>query len=276
MEFMKYQALGNDYLVIQPQEIEQILSSQFIRLLCDHHIGIGADGVLVGPFSSDHEAGFGLQIYNPDGSEAEKSGNGLRIFGRYLYDHGLVTEQRFQVRTKGGVVSIIVKDGGNSIEVNMGRASFRSVEIPVIGPERLILDETLIVEGRELSYNALTLGNPHCVIMVDELSKQDILYLGPIIENHSNFPNRTNVQFVQILSREAIRLEIWERGAGYTLASGSSACAAGVVAYRSGKCNSKINVRMPGGNLAVEVAENLEVSQTGPAVPVFKGTWLSG
>lgn len=273
MQFTKYQALGNDYIVVQPQEIAGRLVPQFIRSLCDRHFGAGADGVLVGPLV-DSKGGLSVRIFNPDGSEAEKSGNGLRIFGRYLYDQGMVAEDPFRVSTHGGEVWVKVEDGGELIEVNMGKASFHSSQIPVLGPERIVWDEPILIDGQKMRYNALTLGNPHCVLLVNELLQQDVLRYGPLLERHENFPNRTNVQFVKIMARDSIQIEIWERGAGYTLASGSSACAAGIVAYRSGQCDPDIKVHMSGGVLLVSISDGYEVTQKGPAKPVYRGYWL--
>ena len=274
MKFAKYQALGNDYLLIESSELVGKITPQLIQLLCDRHYGIGADGILIGSCSRIPDE-FVLQIFNPDGSEAEKSGNGLRIFGRYLFDNGLVKENTFRVSTKGGPAFLSVRDGGNSVEVFMGKASFQRQDIPVLESAQGYRDEILEVEGKEFQYNVVSLGNPHCVIILDDVVLEDVLYYGPLIERHNIFPNRINVQFVKVLSPSSIKIEIWERGAGYTLASGSSACAAGLIAYRLGKCLPSITVFMPGGPLSVVITDNDEVTQKGPASPVFHGVWSS-
>lgn len=271
MRFSKYHALGNDYLVFDPAEVGHELTAAQLRRICDRHFGIGSDGVLWGPMGS-READFELRIFNPDGSEAEKSGNGLRIFARYLWDRRRVRFEPFTVLTKGGKVRARVHPGGGSVTVEMGRVSFDSARIPVLGPQREVINETLTVAGRELTYCAATVGNPHCVVLADELSAAEACRLGPLIENDPRFPNRTNVQFMCVLDRARIRIETWERGAGYTLASGSSSCAAAAVARRLGLCDRRIAVHMPGGVIEVEVGVDFSVSMTGPVAPIYDGT----
>ncbi|MEI2689558.1 MAG: diaminopimelate epimerase [Anaerolineae bacterium] len=208
-------------------------------------------------------ASFGLRIFNPDGSEAEKSGNGLRIFARYLWDRGLVDERPFSVATAGGLVTAQVESGGRMATVAMGRVSFDSQEIPVAGPRREALNETLHAGDTALRCCAATLGNPHCVVLREEVSAADAQRLGPLIETDARFPRRTNVQFMQVLDRGRVRIEIWERGAGYTLASGSSACAAAAVAHRLGLCDAQVTVSMPGGRLEVGIAPDWTVTLHG-------------
>lgn len=270
MEFIKYQALGNDYLVIPQAAQGDTLSPQQIRSLCDRHYGIGADGILLGPIPAPG-CDFGLRIFNPDGSEAEKSGNGLRIFSRYLWDVGLVRTAQFTIHTPGGVVLSQVLKNGRLVLVEMGRPSFNSRQIPVTGPERDVIGEIITAEGRELDFCALTIGNPHCVISKEEISASETRRLGPQIERDPRFPNRTNVQFMKILDRGNIQIEIWERGAGYTLASGSSSCAAASTAYRLGLCDPHIDVHMPGGILKVDIDPDWMVHLTGPVARVCSG-----
>ena len=257
MHFEKYHGLGNDYLVFEdPSGIG--LDPAVVRRACDRSLGVGSDGILLrGP----GEGGtFDLRILNPDGSEAEKSGNGLRIFARYLLDRQEVTDAEFPVRTPGGVVRCRVLDGGRAVRVEMGRVTFR------------VTDEPIEVAGRSLRYSDVSIGNPHCVVFLDAPSEADARELGPLLEHDARFPNRTNVQLAQIVDRGTIRIEIWERGAGYTLASGSSSCAAAAVAHRLGLCDAGIAVRMPGGTLSVEIGPDFEVVQEGPVVHVASGT----
>ncbi len=274
MRFKKYQALGNDYIVLEPGQVEPEALAQIVPRLCDRHYGAGSDGVLWGPLYVE-TADFGLRIFNPDGSEAEKSGNGLRIFARHLYDRGLVHDKPFTVHTPGGLVGITVQPGGSPVKVDMGPVGFDSRLVPVTGPERQVLGESLLLGGRELCISAVTLGNPHCVVLLDEISASLAYELGPILESHPMFPRRTNVQFLQVLDRQNIRIEIWERGAGYTLASGSSACAAAAVACRLNFCDPAMTVHMPGGELSVTLTPDFHASQEGPVEPVYEGLWLT-
>ena len=269
--FHKYHALGNDYLVLNPSELVGELEAFRIQRICHRNFGVGSDGILLGPLETK-EGDFGLRIFNPDGSEAEKSGNGLRIFSRYLWDQGLVKERPFTVMTLGGRVESIVKDGGRIVTVQMGQVSFESTRIPVKGEPRQVLNETMTVAGEELRYCAATVGNPHCVVLRDKVSEDDARRLGPLIEKDPRFPNRTNVQFMKVLDRSHVQIEIWERGAGYTLASGSSSSAAAAVARRLGLCGEKITVRMPGGELDIRISEDFSVQMTGPVTKIAEGT----
>jgi diaminopimelate epimerase len=270
MRFTKYQALGNDYLVIEPGLDGAIPPPEDIQRICDRHYGVGADGILFGPLPHPDDD-FSLRIFNPDGGEAEKSGNGLRIFSRYLWDRGLVGKDEFTIHTVGGVVHSQVLDSGRLVLVEMGRASFDSRLIPVAGPHREVIGESMLLEGGELKFSAVTMGNPHCVIIKETISAEETCRLGPLIERDSRFPNRTNVQFVKILDRENIQLEIWERGAGYTLASGSSSCAAASAAYRLGLCRSHLGVHMPGGRLDISIDPDWTIHVLGPVARVCSG-----
>jgi diaminopimelate epimerase len=271
MKFIKYHGLGNDYLVIAPGEAGAILPANDIRQICDRHYGVGSDGILFGPLPAA-DCDFGLRIFNPDGSEAEKSGNGLRIFSRYLWDQGLVREDPFTVLTAGGVVRSQVLEAGRLVKVEMGRASFDSLLIPVRGPHREVIGETMRVGDMELKYCAVSMGNPHCVILREEVSEDDARRLGPLIERDARFPNRTNVQFLRILDHENIQIEIWERGAGYTLASGSSSCAAASAAYRLGLCGPHVTAHMVGGRLDITIHPDWTVLMIGPVARVCSGT----
>lgn len=267
MEFLKYHALGNDYLVLSPQACPQIPDTLGIVKICHRNFGLSSDGILYGPLPTQ-KADFGLRIYNPDGSEAEKSGNGLRIFARSLFDRGLVTEKPFTIETPGGVVECVVKEGGQRITVEMGHVSFDSAKIPVNGPHREMVDQTIEIGGKAYRFFAATIGNPHCVLPMDDISAELAHRLGPQLENHPLFPNRTNVQFLKVLDRNNIQIEIWERGAGYTLASGSSSSAAASVAHRMGACDGDITVHMPGGVLHIHIAPDYAVTMTGPTTRV--------
>jgi len=267
MRFWKYHALGNDYLVLDPKDSPRPPGKAAIVRICHRHFGLGSDGILYGPARAKN-AQFGLRIFNPDGSEAEKSGNGLRIFARYLWDQKRVKSTPFTVHTPGGIVVCEVRAGGKEIVVDMGCVSFWSRDIPVAGPSREMLDQEIEVVGVKYRFYAATVGNPHCILPLKEISPELARRLGPQLETHALFPNRTNVQLLQILDRNNIRLEIWERGAGYTLASGSSSSAAAAVARKMGACDADITVHMPGGKLRIHIADDYAITMTGPATRV--------
>jgi diaminopimelate epimerase len=273
MRFHKYHALGNDYIVLNPTDFPAwgTPSAEQIRMICHRNYGVGSDGILWGPLPSD-QGEFGLRIFNPDGSEAEKSGNGLRIFSRFLWDQGLVKGPSFTIETPGGVVRSVIKNEGRLITVDMGMVSFDSAKIPVIGPPREVINEPITIQDREFTYCAATIGNPHCVVPLPEISEDLARRYGPDLEVHPNFPKRTNVQFLQILDRHNIRIEIWERGAGYTLASGSSSSASAAVAHRLDRVDRNVSVHMPGGTIGIEIGDAYRIRMTGTVKKVADGT----
>jgi diaminopimelate epimerase len=274
-EFAKYHALGNDYLVLDGDLQRPKLDPARVRALCDRHTGIGSDGILA--LHREKRGSLGLRIWNPDGSEAEKSGNGVRIFARFLWDLGYVRARELAITTRGGPVVArlsVVNSAVRSIRVDMGRATFASREIPVVGPERDVVDEPLRVGSIELRVTCVSIGNPHCVRFVSELHPEALRSLGPQLENHGMFPNRINVQLARVRSRSAIDALIWERGAGETRASGSSSCAIAAAAHRLGLVDQRVDVHMPGGSLRIEIGDDWAVRMTGPATPVFRGKLL--
>lgn len=280
MKFCKYHALGNDYIVIDPKNIDHTISDDEIKLICDRHFGVGSDGILYGPLESK-SSDFSLRIFNPDASEAEKSGNGLRIFSRYLWDSGSIANAPFSIETKGGVVRSTVHDGGLAVSVDMGVIAFtHDVLRDNIAPHNKgvsALAETIHVGEQLFSGYRLSIGNPHFVIPIEELSASLAKSVGPVIENDSRFTNRCNIQFMKVIDRNTIQIEIWERGAGYTMASGSSSAAAAALAYELDYCDSTISVQMPGG--VIEIALHRDVQgrdiravMTGPVAKIFEGT----
>jgi diaminopimelate epimerase len=275
MRFHKYHALGNDYLVIDSRDHPQVFSRAEIERICNRHYGIGSDGILWGPLPAQAGAPFALRIFNPDGGEAQKSGNGLRIFCRYLFDHALVRNEPFRVHTKGGVVRATVHGDGESVTVDMGQVTFDSARIPVAGPAREVIDETLSIAGETLTVTCASIGNPHCVVMRPNTTADEARRIGPMIETHAMFPERTNVQFLTVNDRGHIALQIWERGAGYTLASGSSSSAAAAVARRLGLVDRSVRVAMPGGVIAIEVNDDYSVTMTGGVTRVASGVMHS-
>ncbi len=273
MRFHKYHALGNDYMVLDPRDFPAWVSGPTvdqIRVICHRNFGVGSDGILWGPLPSK-QSEFGLRIFNPDGSEAEKSGNGLRIFSRYLWDQKRVKHPTFTIETPGGHVQVAIQDGGKLLTIAMGSVSFDSVKIPVAGAPREVLNEKIKILDREFTFNAATIGNPHCVIPLAEISPELAHKYGPHLETHPIFPRKTNVQFLKVLDRANIQIEIWERGAGYTLASGSSSSAAAAVAHKLGLVDRSVIVHMPGGQIAIEIGENFSISMTGTVNKVADG-----
>lgn len=273
VHFKKYHGLGNDYLVIDPHIHDFDLMPDNIHLICDRHFGIGSDGILYGPIRDSDI--LELRIFNPDGSEAEKSGNGLRIFAKYLFENKYVNKKNFSIMTLGGIVEAQIEDDtANLIKIKMGKITFLSTNIPVKGKEREVVDEELEIRGAKYKVTCLSIGNSHCVIPMKDISEEKAKDLGPYIENHDMFPNRINMQLLKVLDRANIEVRIWERGAGYTLSSGSSSCAAAGAANRLGLVDKKINVKMPGGKLFVEINDNEEIYMTGPVEKVFEGHFL--
>ncbi len=270
MNFFKYHGLGNDYIIIDPDETKSGFTKNCIKAICHRNYGIGSDGILLGPIKSE-KADFGLRIFNPDGSEAEKSGNGLRIFSRYLNDLGLVGGETFTIDTKGGIVKSQVNVAGGSVKVDMGQVDFQSGNIPVLGEVREVLNEYMVVANKKIKYCAATIGNPHCVVLEEAVTEKSARYLGPLIENDPRFPFKVNVQLMEIIDQNSIRIEIWERGAGYTLASGSSSAAAAAVAFRLGLCGNEIVVHMQGGDLNIKLDDDFFVTMTGPVTKIASG-----
>lgn len=259
MHYVKSHGLGNDYIVIDPDNVPFEVTREAARLICDRHYGVGSDGILL--LRPGAGGDFGLRIFNPDGSDAEKSGNGIRIFAKYLREHGYTERDAFTIATEGGRVRVecVVRDG-RVVEVtaDMGTITFDPVE-------------SIDVAGRARPVTSLSIGNPHCVLLVDDLSAIDVHALGPLVERHPAFPAKTNVQFAEVLSRSHLAIEIWERGAGYTLASGTSSCAAAAAAHRKGLVDRDITVTMPGGDLEVTVGDGYAMRLRGPVEEVMTG-----
>ena len=275
--FVKTHGLGNDYIVMDSHKTDFEFTVKNIQLICDVHYGIGSDGILV--LVDSDKADFGLRILNPDGSEAEKSGNGLRIFAKYLFDYGYTDSKSFSIDTLGGTVraEVIQEEKGKArmIKVDMGAAIFEAAKVPVKSEQTECLDELLELEGATYRMNCVSVGNPHCIIIKDELSVDEIMQYGPQIENHPKFPNRINVQFAKLISPDLVEILIWERGAGWTLASGSSSSAVAAVMVKKGLANRKLTLKMPGGELKLEIDEDWQIHMTGEVREIASGT-LSG
>ncbi len=280
MRFFKGHGLGNDYLALDVAGLPFTLTPPVVRLLCDRHHGVGADGVLARVASE--AADFGVRIFNPDGSEAEKSGNGLRIFAAFLQAEGRLAAPRFTVETPGGVVGMRIMEetaeGVMLVEVEMGRASFRSGAVGLSGPDREVDGEILeLPPGAPVGITAVSVGNPHCVVFQDDLDPEDLRRRAPQIATHPRFERGTNVQFARALAPNAVEAWVWERGAGETLASGSSACAVAAAAIRRGLVSARqVEVHMPGGILEVEVRDDWSILLRGPVEGVYRGELTPG
>ena len=223
---------------------------------------MGADGLLYGPIMENGK--IKVRIFNPDGSEAEKSGNGVRIFAKYLLDAGYVKERKFSLNTLAGDVEIeFVKEDGSLMRVNMGKPVYAGQEMPLTGLQGEIVNAHLRFHDNDYNTTCLSVGNPNCVIMMEEVTPQKAKSLGPYVEEAEYFPNRTNMQICKVIDRENIAIEIYERGAGYTLASGTGACAAAAAAKRMGLTDDKVTVHMQGGDLLIEMEEGETIYMTG-------------
>ncbi len=275
MKFTKMHGIGNDFVVIncltQPIPEEQL--SEISRKLNDRKFGIGGDGlILVLP---SKVADFRMRMFNPDGSEAEMCGNGIRCFAKYLFDRKLLGDPQIRVETKAGVKTIKMLTRGGKVEsvrVDMGQPRLRRSEIPMRGDDsERVVGEPLKVDGSRFQITAVSMGNPHVVIFDDNVKNMDLERLGPQIENHKSFPERTNVQFVQVCSSSEIILRTWERGAGITLACGTGACAAVVASALNNKTGKHVRVHLPGGDLVIEWTGDNRVMMNGPAEEVFEG-----
>jgi len=275
--FFRGHGLGNDYIVMDPKKLTFKLTPSTIKSICDRNWGLGSDGILA--LVSSKRADFGLRIFNPDGSEAEKSGNGLRIFARYLQATGKTKKTHFTVETKGGLVTIelhIDRHGdASAVTVEMGQATFQPAALPCILGVDELLQQPIEAAGRTLTFTGVSVGNPHCVVFKpagESWLREDLLTLGPALENHMLFPKRTNVQLAVPTGPKEVFILIWERGAGETQASGSSSCAAASAAVRLGLVQSPVTVKMPGGILNIDVASDFSLTMKGPVAEVARGS----
>lgn len=259
----KYHGLGNDYLVFDPAKNGGLdLKPWQAAKLCHRNYGIGADGLMYGPVFTGR--GIEVRIYNADGSEAEESGNGLRIFAKYLWEEGYVQTRRFAVFSPAGMVGIeMLPERGDFVRLDMGKPSYAGAQIPVAGLEGEVVNTHLKFHGKDYNTTCLSIGNPNCVIMLEEVTPKIAKELGPYVEGASYFPNRINMQICKVIDPENLAIETYERGTGYTLASGTGACAAAAAAKRMGLVGEKVSVHMQGGVLLVEIAEDGVIHMTG-------------
>jgi diaminopimelate epimerase len=283
IHFHKLHGLGNDYILLDatkaPLQIDRL--DEFARKVCSRHFGVGADGVLIAMQPSSKEAHLKMRIINPDGSEAEMCGNGIRCLAKWAYEHGKVKRSVLHIETLAGIKTVrlnIQRGRVVGAEVNMGTPSLRRSDIPMKGEREFAIEEEIEVDGEKLKVTAVSMGNPHCVIFVDDVASIHLEDIGPKIEFHPLFPNRTNVEFVQVISRERLKVRVWERGAGATLACGTGACASLVASVVTGRTNRSATVYLPGGSLQVRWSEDGQVYMQGPVEEVYEGTineaWL--
>ena len=257
----KYHGLGNDYLVFDPNKNELELNEANVKMICNRNVGLGSDGILEGPLLGEHLA---VKIWNPDGSVAEKSGNGVRIFAKYLKDAGYVQKKNYELMTDGCILEITyLNEEGSRLRISMGKLSFVSEEIPVIGERREVINEDMVFGNNLYPATCVSVGNPHCVIPMQEISKELVCKIGVHSESARYFPERVNTEIMKVTDRNNIAIETYERGAGYTMATGTGACAAAAVAYKLGLTENKMLVHMPGGDLQVEIADDWNVYITG-------------
>lgn len=276
MEFIKMHGLGNDFICLDHFHSSSRLNySETARLLCDRRFGVGGDGVVV--ILRSGRADARMRIFNPDGTEPEMCGNGIRCLARYLYDSGYVRKDSIMVETLAGILAVDLEINNGlvcGITVNMGEPCLEPVHIPVGIKNKIALREEIEVSGQKFLFSAVSMGNPHCVIRVEDLDRINLDLLGPAIEGHSLFPNRTNVEFVRVDSPREVTLKVWERGAGATLACGTGACATVVALVLEGQTGSEVLVHQPGGDLKIEWRRDSKVYMTGPANYVFQGNFF--
>ena len=270
MKFIKMQGLGNDFICLDSESVEEEKILPFIPRLCDRHYGIGADGVIL--IKDSDKADRKMEIYNADGTRAKMCGNGIRCIGRYLYENGIDKEKILSIETDSGIKEVGYVEEENMIRVDMGSPCLETRGIPVLGEKDMILDQKINVNGEKYRFTAVSMGNPHAVVFVDDPDSICIERTGPAFEYHPLFPDRTNVEFVKVRNSGSMEMRVWERGVGETLACGTGACAATVAAVLNNLTDDKVKVKLKGGNLFVRWNRKVNrVYMTGPAVKVFDG-----
>jgi diaminopimelate epimerase len=275
MRFTKMQGAGNDYVYVdgfaEPMPEDP---AETARQVADRHFGVGGDGLIL--ICPSEIADARMRMFNADGSEAEMCGNGIRCVAKYVHDHGICSKPELRIETGAGVLDLelVVAQGRvERVRVDMGPPRLVAAEIPTTLSGEPVVDVPLKVAGHELSVSCVSMGNPHCVTFVGELSDHWVLEIGPLVECDPHFPQRINAEFVEVLSRDEVRMRVWERGSGETLACGTGACAVCVAGVLSGRTDRRIVAHLPGGDLELEWGPDDHVYMTGPAVEVFNGVW---
>lgn len=282
LNFIKFHGFGNDYIVIDAEQFSDPNSlGEFANRICNRHYGAGADGIAVVSPSPDEDADFQVRIFNPDGSEAALSGNGTRCAAAYLYYQKLWQAEELRLITRAGVKRYVLRaDDGHGkyvFDSELGQPKFDSASIPMLTEPALdqVVDYELAVDGETFKVTALQMGNPNCCLFVNDFNDFDWRKIGKAIENHKQFPDRTNVVFVRVKDRQNIELRIWERGVGETTASGTCSCAAAVAAMIKEETERAIEVEMPGGHAKIQWRDDGEVVITGSAEVIYAGQWLA-
>ena len=274
MRFVKMHGIGNDYVYIDCFR-ETVSEPEKLAIhVSDRHVGVGGDGLIL--IMPSDQADARMRIFNADGSEAQMCGNGIRCLAKYVYESGISRKPEIAVETLAGVLSLqLITANGvvEQVKVNMGMPRLRRQDIPMRGAGDRVLGERLTAGDREFAVTCVSMGNPHCVIYVDDVAQFPVTHYGPLLERHAQFPQRTNVEWVERLNRREICQRTWERGSGETLACGTGACAATVASVLNGKTDRIVTVHLLGGDLEIEWAADEHVYMTGPAVEVFRGDW---
>lgn len=276
MKFTKMHGIGNDYVYVNAFEEEISAPERLAVTISDRHFGVGGDGlVLIMPSKI---ADARMRMFNSDGSEAEMCGNAIRCVGKFLYDHKIVTKETLTIETLAGIKRLnleIEKGIVNAVKVDMGEPILQSNLIPVSGESRIIIGEPIAANGHNYQFTAVSMGNPHCVIFVPEITDTMVLTDGPVLEIHRLFPRKINVEFAKVNSKASVTMRVWERGSGETMACGTGACATVVAAILNKLTDRTVTVKLLGGELLIEwEPESNHVFMTGPAVTVFEGEWL--
>ena len=274
MKFTKMHGCGNDYVYVDATKEEVLNPERAAVFVSDRHFGIGSDGLIL--IENSDAADFTMSMYNADGSRGEMCGNGIRCVGKYVYDHGLTDKKNVTIETLAGIKTLELFTEGDrvsTVKVNMGEPVFDVRYIPVIFPEKEMMGEPMEVDGRIYKVYCISMGNPHCVTFMNEdVRELDLAAIGPKFENHSTFPKRINTEFANVLDRTHIRMRVWERGSGETLACGTGACATAVAAIMGGLTEDEVEVELLGGVLTISYDRTAnQVYMTGPATEVFSG-----
>ncbi|MDF2590694.1 MAG: diaminopimelate epimerase [Clostridia bacterium] len=274
MKFCKYHGLGNDFIIISNMESNMLMDAKNAEKLCHRHFGIGADGVILVEQSS--VADIRMIIYNSDGSRPEMCGNGLRCFAKFVYDEGIVKKSIIVVETDAGIMNVEIKsdeEGASAVVVNMGGPEFSAEKVPVIINKSEAINCEIDIEGSKFNITSMLMGVPHTVVFVDSLEDEAVMRLGKLIENSEYFPYKTNVNFVKVLNRENVILRTWERGAGYTYACGTGACASVAAAIVNNLTDQTVKVQLRGGDLVIHWKDRGDIFMEGPATKVFEGIY---